>query len=293
MKHKHGGLGVKKLLYKCARASTVEYFNIQLERLKEKKYGAWSWLQRKGSDPIHWSKAYFSTTCKSDIYTNNNVEIFNKFILEARSMPILEMFEKIRVLIQKRIRTNRDAMLRYPGTLCPRIVLKLDKNRKFASGFICHWSGGARFEVSSAVHKVVVDLRARTCDCRLWQLTGIPCSHALCAILMKADDPDDFVHECYHTSKYLKTYENLIEPVCGPELWEHSYKQPLLEPIVTTQPGRPKKKRNKASDEPTTSGKLKKSRVSVNLKCGSCGESGHNKRTCKGRENNASTSTAN
>lgn len=289
----YAGKKAKDAFYKCARATTLEYFNLKMEKMKDKHYGAWSWVENKAPSAEHWSKAYFNTICKSDITTSNHVEIFNKFILEARSLPIIDMLEMIRLLLQKRIRTNRDVMRRYPGLICPRIVEKLDKARKYASGFIAYWNGGHRYEICGPTYKVVVDLETRTCACRRWQLTGIPCSHAMRAIMDRSDDPDDYVHECYHKTSYLRSYENLIEGMNGPELWLHSSKQPLIEPIVTAQPGRPKKKRNKKNDEKKHSGPIQKIRVLSTIKCSNCGGLGHNIRSCKEggkQKNEASTS---
>lgn len=278
---KHGGQRVKDAFWACARATTVEYYNKKMEKVDKVKHAAWVWLQKKAPGPEHWCKSHFSTTPKSDILTNNHAEIFNKFIKEARSLPIIDMFEKIRLLLQKRIRTNRDLMIKYPEKVCPRILAKLEKNRELSYGYIAHWNGRSRFEVVGPQNKVVVDLDARTCECRRWQLSGIPCAHAMCAILLRAEDPDDFVHPCYHKEKYLSSYENVIECMSSQELWLQSSKQELLEPIVTVRPGRPKKSRNKQRDEPSTSKKQKPVKKLHIGSCKVCGNSGHNKRTCK------------
>jgi len=37
----------------------------------------------------------------------------------------------------------------------------------------------------------------KTCSCRRWDLTGIPCNHAIAAIWIKKDEPEIYVHECY------------------------------------------------------------------------------------------------
>jgi hypothetical protein len=47
-------------------------------------------------EPKTWVRAYFSEFPKCDILLNNNCEVFNKYILEARELPILSMLERIR-----------------------------------------------------------------------------------------------------------------------------------------------------------------------------------------------------
>ncbi len=52
------------------------------------------WLEKM--EPRTWVRAYYSEFPKCDILLNNNCEVFNKYILEARELPILTMFERIK-----------------------------------------------------------------------------------------------------------------------------------------------------------------------------------------------------
>ena len=74
---------------------------------------------------------------------NDNCEVFNSVIVEARKKPIILMLENIRILLMRRIRKHRDDMSRHPGPLCPRIKEKLDNISNDAIGYICEWSGGS------------------------------------------------------------------------------------------------------------------------------------------------------
>ncbi|KAL8470669.1 hypothetical protein ACS0TY_033291 [Phlomoides rotata] len=64
-----------------------------------------------------------------------------------------------------------------------------------------------------------VDLQHYTCTCRAWQLSGIPCTHALCAILSKDLDPDDFVHKFYTVDMYKVAYQYPIYGISYDALW--------------------------------------------------------------------------
>lgn len=217
---------------------------------------------------------------KSDLLINNHCEIFNAFILSARGKPIITMMQRIRILLMARIRRSREKMLKHEGTICPRIVLKLEENEKESSKFGTHWSGGDKYEVSTPYSAYVVDLKEWTCSCRRFQLSGIPCHHASAAILYIKGKLEDYVHECYHTSTYLTTYNNILTPLNGKELWEKTKKTPLAAPIVHVQPGRKKKQRNKKYDEPKSKTKLGKFRTQMH--CAKCGKVGHNIRRCSG-----------
>lgn len=57
--------------------------------------------------------------------------------------------------------------------------------------------------------------------------------------------------------------------------------QPLQPPLSRKLTGRPKKLRRRQADEPRDPHKA--SRKNINVTCGKCLGSGHNKRTCKNR----------
>ena len=55
--------------------------------------------------------------------------------------------------------------------------------------------------------KYSVNLKEKTCSCRKWDLTGIPCKHACSAIAENKWDVEDFVDEAYHVKTYKACYE--------------------------------------------------------------------------------------
>ena len=65
-----------------------------MEKMKELDVDAHEWLSKM--EPNTWVRAYFSTFPNCDILMNNNCEVFHKYILEARELPIMSMFEKIK-----------------------------------------------------------------------------------------------------------------------------------------------------------------------------------------------------
>lgn len=65
-----------------------------MEEMKDLNEDAYNWLGQMA--PNTWVRAFFSDFPKCDILLNNSCEVFNKYILEAREMPILTMLEKIK-----------------------------------------------------------------------------------------------------------------------------------------------------------------------------------------------------
>nr|GFC90072.1 hypothetical protein [Tanacetum cinerariifolium] len=71
----------KEILWRCAAATTVPYFDRAMEELKEFNKEAFEWLAKI---PAHsWSRSYFSGRAKSEILLNNLCECFNGKILDA------------------------------------------------------------------------------------------------------------------------------------------------------------------------------------------------------------------
>jgi len=102
---KFKGEVLKNQLWACARSSSVQQFNRNMERMKALSVDGHKWLEKM--EPKTWVRAYFSEFPKCDILLNNNCEVFNKYNLEARELPILNMFESIRTQLMTRHTTSK------------------------------------------------------------------------------------------------------------------------------------------------------------------------------------------
>lgn len=60
-----------------------------------------------------------------------------------------------------------------------------------------------------------MNLMNKTCGCRRWDLTGIPCYHVISCINKMDYIVEDYVHECYSTKKYKKSYSDVVYPMNG------------------------------------------------------------------------------
>ena len=136
---------------------------------------------------------------KCDILLNNNSEVFNSYILDGREMAVLSMLEYIFYKIMHRlVSKQREAIEKWVGQrICPKIQKKLDKNTEFAAN--CHVSeaGQQMFKVQSGNNSYTVDLALHTCDCRRWQLSGVPCGHCIACCREERINPVTMVHDCY------------------------------------------------------------------------------------------------
>ncbi|CAK8577415.1 unnamed protein product [Lathyrus sativus] len=173
----------------------------------------------------------------------------------------------------------------YTCDICPRIQLLLEKNKKHAEDWTPTWHGDddlSIFSVTNGIETYSVDLKQQTYACRKWDLTGIPCSHAISCIWQNKKKPEDCVFEYYRKSFFNNSYSHIIYSTNGAQLWPLLEGQvPIEPPVLRRAIGRPKKLRNKVNDEPRNPHVLP--RKLTTLSYHKCGAMGHNKRSCKGK----------
>ncbi|KAJ1439028.1 Zinc finger, PMZ-type [Sesbania bispinosa] len=248
-----------------------------------------SCFQIKSFNPIHqcgrhydnkrvttkWVASMLITLNKCNMLLNNIAETFNAYIKEARDKPIITMLEMIRRQLMKRFHMKRDGMFTCRHSICPRILEKLEVSKKDAMNCLVYVGGHRTFEVSHCNEgNKVVNLIERTCTCIKWQMTGIPCSHVVAAILDERGRPENYVDEIFSKETLLKAYDWHIHPMPGEEDWPECNYDEILPPNVKITPGRPKKKRIREEGEPSNAHKI--SKKGTKIKCGNCNMEGHN-----------------
>ena len=150
------------------------------------------------------------------------------------------------------------------------------------------WNGADKHEVyydnaeAGYRESFAVDLKSHSCSCRRWDVSGIPCAHALAAIAYEGKDPIDFLDACYSKEVYLKAYEQLLHPVKGPMFWPEGDMEPVLPPKVNKPKGRRQTQRiREALEGRKATGKM--SRIGRKMHCSICKQAGHNKTGCRSK----------
>ena len=96
----------QKPFWACAKAASVSFFNYCRAKLAQLTVlGSRAMLK---TDPKHWCRAWFKLGSNCDSVDNNMCESFNKWIVEARFLPILFMLETIRRMVMVKIQVNID-----------------------------------------------------------------------------------------------------------------------------------------------------------------------------------------
>ncbi|WOL01741.1 hypothetical protein Cni_G10458 [Canna indica] len=189
------------------------------------------------------------------------------------------MLEEIRHSLMQRMYIKRVMIMKWTDDICPNIRKKLEINKEESRFCIVTPSGNLKFEVQymSKIH--VVNIGSRSCSCRRWNLTGIPCNHAVSCIAWMKDDPDKYISDYFKRDAYLKTYANFIEPLTENDTWPNVDGPHCLPPHVKKMPGRPKKVRRREMNEDDSQAS-RYSRHGTSIIYQLCFKEGHNIRRC-------------
>ena len=135
------------------------------------------------------------------------------------------------------------------------------------------------FKVLSMNHSNIVDLNSESCDYGRWELSGIPCHHAIACAREERIDPESLVHECYSVATYKKAYSFNIKPMRDQEHWTKMEGVDVYPPVYTKVMGRPRRNRKKDPEEKQDKeGGKKLSKHGVTMHCSGCGGANHNKK---------------
>ncbi|XP_049386596.1 uncharacterized protein LOC125850800 [Solanum stenotomum] len=270
---------LKKLLWWCAWSTYEEEFKDQLTKMGElNKKAAKSLVSYP---PEKWCRAYFDTKCKNFMVDNNFTESFNSWIVEARQKPIIKMLEEIRVKVMIMLRKHEAEVKSWKNEFSPHATHLFNDYRIIAQRCKVEFNGGCGYEVTEGVDRHSINIELKRCSCRVWDLSGIPCPHAIKAFIHKKIDPIAEIHWWYSKEAYLMVYKHKIEPVRGENFWKIEPHHAMEPPTLSKMVGRPKMKRTREKDEAKNrQGVWSASRKGMLMTCGYCGKPNHNRRKC-------------
>ncbi|KAK6773679.1 hypothetical protein RDI58_028917 [Solanum bulbocastanum] len=194
---------MKKLLWWAAWSNYEEDFKDQLSALGALSKNAAKDLLRYL--PQTWCRAYLDTICKNQMVDNNFTELFNSWILEARGKPILKMLEDIRSKIMNMLREKEEDASKWTTDYSPNCMKLFTAYMRITQLCSVDFNGDLGYEVFEGEDRHTVNLVEKNCTCRSWQLTGIPCPHAIKAMLYQKIEPKNEINWWYSKKAYLMT----------------------------------------------------------------------------------------
>jgi hypothetical protein len=174
----HRGFALKDKLWSAATAFIEAEWSREIEELKGISLDAYDYLSK--INPSMWPRAWFSTFPKCDLIVNNLSECFNAWIVKQHDLPIISLMEMLRKKLMKRYQKKQEGIIKMDGRICPKIFERLDELSRDAGHCNGVYARDRFFEVTDKKKQYVVNLVRRTCGCRQWDMTGLPCAHAIC-----------------------------------------------------------------------------------------------------------------
>ena len=231
-----------------------------------------------------WMRSKFNELCKVDYVNNNLAESFNAWVRKIKDLHVVDLLDRIRVMIMAKFELRqRIARERFAGhKIIPVVMTRLhDKTRGLKMSLVRRNPYEAEvtaLDREKREWKYVVHLERMTCSCRQWQITGVPCVHALFFITSlsgRAREIDQYVHDYYSVARFNATYVDNVPAIESKHQWDFVDPGFVLQPPVQGRaPGRPRKVRIRSSSEGSGLGPRKR-------KCRRCGGLGHIARNCK------------
>jgi len=140
--------------------------------------------------------------------------------------------------------------------------------------------GSGIFEVHDREWKYVVNIAAKKCESRRWDLTGIPCSHAIACLRHERIPEDSVLPSCYSILAFQNAYSWQIFPCSDKTAWQNVGGPEVKPPKYEKKAGRPPKARKKSAHEVQGRSGPRLSKHGVTIHCSHCGSPEHNAATC-------------
>ncbi|GJU56462.1 mutator type transposase [Tanacetum coccineum] len=123
----------KECLWKCATSTTIQYFDKNMDELKDTCKDAYEWLKKIPA--VHWSRSHFSGRAHCDVLLNNMCEVLNRQLLEGRDKLIITCLEYIGEYLMKKIVNVQKVIAKCDGPLTPNAIKLLNVIKEQAAQY--------------------------------------------------------------------------------------------------------------------------------------------------------------
>ncbi|CAD6206977.1 unnamed protein product [Miscanthus lutarioriparius] len=134
------------------------------------------------------------------------------------------------------------------------------------------------------VRKDATKHMAKKCECRRWDLIGIPCSHAIACLKHERILEDSVLPHCYSIEAFQNAYNFQIFSCSDKTNWQNVGGTEVKPPKYEKKLGRPSKARKKAPHEQQGRNGPRLSKHGVTMHCSHCGKPDHNVARCAAKE---------
>ncbi|XP_019238435.1 PREDICTED: uncharacterized protein LOC109218521 [Nicotiana attenuata] len=226
-KFKKGHLKLSELYFATTRSYTLDEFNERMSKIEEIDPRVKAYLYDIGYH--RWSRVH-ATVNRTWTMTSNIAESLNAVTKYARELPIVELLEYIRTLLE---RWTKEKLLKAKGTftyLGYKFNKELDDNRTLSHKLRVRASTDYIHTVIDGVRRYIVCLENKKCSCGQFQLDELPCPHALAALRHRDESFEQYYSPYYTRVNFLHTYEIPVNPLPDESKW--NVPQHITEEVV-------------------------------------------------------------
>ncbi|XP_027157835.1 uncharacterized protein LOC113759457 [Coffea eugenioides] len=273
------GILLSNLFWRAAKNYDSAGHNEAIATINELNKEVWRYLEK--IPKTSWCRYTFAIGIKCDHVTNNCTESFNAWVGELRGKPILTLVEGLRKKFMKKMHKRYQKGCTLTTSVTPKMVDKLPKIGQTPRQCQLTMTSEDIFEVRDMNRSNMVNLLAKNCDCRAFQILGLPRKHAALGIIYKRQKLESYYNHWFSRDMYLKTCASMIHPIPDEKMWPpmpNVNPSTVLSPLLRRAPGRLKVHRRREHDEGHFAPQPK--RLS-RFKCENCGSFDHNKRSCQ------------
>nr|XP_016458000.1 PREDICTED: uncharacterized protein LOC107781757 [Nicotiana tabacum] len=194
-------------------------------------------------DYHRWSRVH-ATVNRTWTMISNIAESLNTVTRDARELPIIELLEYMRTLLE--CRTNKK-LLKAKDTftyLEKKYNKELEDNMTLSQKLRVRASTDHIHTVIDGVKRYIICLQNKICSCGQFQLDELPCAHALAALRHKNESYENYCSPYYTKESLLHTYEIPVDPLPDESKWnvpQHIAEEIVMPPTGKRQPRRPQK----------------------------------------------------
>ncbi|KAL5570812.1 hypothetical protein UlMin_020409 [Ulmus minor] len=151
--------------------------------------------------------------------TTNILECINAILVKKRELPVTALAEEMRSLVQRWHYERRTEAEKCKTWLTPVVETLLSEQYQLSMQMCLNSASDTVYIVLDGDKNRFVDLQARTCSCRRFQLEQLPCAHAMIAIRHSKRDVYNFCSEYYNSSTWKATYAEVVYPLSHQGDW--------------------------------------------------------------------------
>ncbi|KAF6162965.1 hypothetical protein GIB67_021114 [Kingdonia uniflora] len=173
-----------------------------------------AWLDMKPYET--WYRSHFDFTSKCKHITNIFSESFNWWIMKIRDKQFDKAIERLNLMLMKLYNERRIKARAWDQRgLVPRVLMHIEKLKTHYGEYDFEGEDDDVFvSIGTNGGRLKLNLPTHTCECNEWQLSGLPCIHAVSIII-----PMSLCSKYHYVSSYVVTYSGVVHVVTDSSNW--------------------------------------------------------------------------